>query len=124
VETVIMSDQPESTAGLADLKAKLQAAAEELRGARHIEPEAQRALADLVAELAEALGPEATCERTAQLAASSAHLVAALHEQHNAGLIAAARDRLEEAAARAEANAPVAAGLARQLVDLLAGIGV
>lgn len=107
-----------------ELQAKLRTAAQELRHARHIDPEAQRALADLVLELAEAIDPNAPCDRTAHLAESSSQVLEALHHAPETGLLATARERLEEAAASAESKAPVAAGIARQLVDLLAGIGV
>lgn len=120
-----MTDQPRpNPVSTTELQARLRAAAEELRGARHIEPGTQQALANLVSELAAALDPQAPCERSTHLAECSEQVIRTLHEPHETSLLAAARDRLEDAAARAEARAPVAAGLARQLVDLLAGIGV
>jgi hypothetical protein len=119
-----MSEQPAAADSLDEIRARLLACAMSLRDADHIEPEAQRALADLVLELADALDPRAPTAQTAHLAETSAHLVEALHEPHNAGLIATARRRVEEAAARAEAGAPVATGVARQLIDLLAGLGI
>ena len=123
-----MSDQPAPAPApappLDEIRARLLACAMSLRDADHIEPEAQRALADLVIELASALDPRAASAQAAHLAESSAYLVEALHEPENPGLIAAARRRVEEAAARAEAGAPVATGVARQLIDLLAGLGI
>src|SRR3954471_20830623 len=95
-----------------------------LRGARHIEPDARRALADLVDELIRVMDPNAPAAQATHLAESSTHLVQALHRKHHAGLIAAAKERLEEAATRAEAEAPVATGLARRLIDTLANMGI
>lgn len=94
-----------------------------LREAHHIGPEAQEALADLVEELVRLLDPAAPSSQAEHLAETSAHLLQAVRQQH-VGLLASAKDRLEEAAARAEAEAPVATGLARRLVDALAGLGI
>jgi hypothetical protein len=106
------------------IKASLLECAELLRRTDHLDPVAQKALAELIIELVGALDPAVSSERTAHLAETSAELARALHERHDAGLIAAARARLEAAAAKAEAEAPVATGLARRLIDALAGIGV
>jgi len=95
-----------------------------LREARHIEPEARRALADLVDELIRVMDPNAPAAQAAHLAESSTHLAEALHREHHHGLLASAKERLEEAAARAEAEAPVATGLARRLIDTLANLGI
>jgi hypothetical protein len=95
-----------------------------LRSSRHIEPEVQEALADLVDELIRVMDPNAPAVEAAHLAESSTHLVEALHRKHHAGLIAAAKERLESAATRAEAEAPVATGLARRLIDTLANLGI
>src|SRR4051794_20968196 len=98
----------------AQIRANLLESARLLREVDHIDPEAQRTLADLVEELGEALDPSATSsDYTAHLAESSTHLVRALHQRH-AGLIASARARLAAAAARAESDAPVATGIARR----------
>lgn len=107
------------------LRDRLLAGAERLRGLDHLEPEDQIAVANLVRELADLLDPNTNgAESEAQLAEQSAALLQAIEARHDTGLIASARDRLEEAAARAEAAAPVATGVVRQLIDVLAGIGV
>jgi hypothetical protein len=111
---------PETT----DARARLLELAGLLRGARHLSDDDRRELADLVAELATTIDPAAPSPQAAHLAEAAAHLVQALHERHDAGPIAAARRRLEDAAARAEARAPVATGLARRLIDTLADIGI
>ena len=106
------------------VRAQLEEIVPLLRSSRHIEPEVQEALADLVDELIRVMDPRPAAVEAAHLAASSAHLVDALHRKHHAGLIAAAKERLEEAATRAETEAPVATGLARRLIDTLANLGI
>jgi hypothetical protein len=95
-----------------------------LREAHHLEPEVQEILADLIDELVRAVDPAAPSAQTEHLAETSAHLVRVLHRKQHVGLLTAAKERLEEAAARAEAEAPVATGLARRLVETLAGLGI
>ncbi len=95
-----------------------------LRSTRHIEPEAQQALSELMTELAGCVDLSAATVPATQLAETSSHLVQALHEQQDEGLIAGARHRFEEVAARAEAEAPVTTGVLRRLIDALAGIGI
>jgi hypothetical protein len=108
----------------AQIRANLLESARLLREAHHIDPEAQRTLADLVEELGEALDPSASSsDHTIHLAESSTHLVRALHQRHE-GLIASARQRLAAAAARAESDAPVATGIARRFIDALADLGI
>ncbi len=126
-----MTDQPmpadsgDAIAKVEALRTRLLAGAERLRGLDHLEPEDQLAVANLVRELADLLDPEAdSSESDAHLAEESAALLQAIGTRHDAGLIASARDRLEEAAARAEAAAPVTTGVVRQLIDALAGIGI
>ena len=51
-------------------------------------------------------------------------LLNALRHQHDVGVLTAARDGLEEAVVRAEAEAPVTAGAFRRLLDALANIGL
>lgn len=121
-----MSDQSTPTPTDPEaLRTRLLECARLLRATRHLEPDTRQAVADLVSELAAALGATAApSEHAAHLAATSAQLVDALHDQHDAGLVTAARHRLEEVAARAEAKAPVAAGVVRRLIDALASIGI
>jgi hypothetical protein len=116
-----MAEQP---ASIPDIRAKLQELTEALRGADHLEPEAQEELADLLAELSRALDPAVASAEGARLAASAAHLVQALHEQEDHTLLAAARGRLQQAAARAEAKAPMVTGIVRRLIDVLANLGI
>ena len=115
---------PPSPENFAAVRTQLQEIVPLLRTSRHLEPEVQEALADLVDELIRVIDPNAPAAEAAHLAESSAHLVHALHRKHHAGLIAAARQRLEDAATRAEAEAPLATGLARRLIDTLANLGI
>ena len=114
----------ESQAG-AQVQAQLHELAQVLREAQHLEPEAQEALADLVDELSKALTPATIArDETAHLANSAASLARALHQEENPTLLSAAKRRLEQAALRAEAQAPVATGIARRLLDTLADLGI
>jgi hypothetical protein len=95
----------------------------QLRGARHLTPETRAALADLLAELAGAVGSGGPGPEATHLAESAARAARALGEPHR-GSLTAARERLEAAAARAGAEAPVATGVALRLIDLLSEIGI
>jgi hypothetical protein len=81
-------------------------------------------VADLVAELAACADLNHSTESARHLAQSSDELARAIHDPEDAGVLTAARLRLEEAAARAETEAPVATGVVRRLIDALAGIGI
>ena len=107
----------------AQVRASLHELAQVLREAHHLEPEAQEALADLVDELGNALTPTAGNE-VAHLASSAASLARALHQEESPTLLSAAKRRLEQAAIRAESQAPVATGIARRLLDMLADLGI
>jgi hypothetical protein len=110
---------------LQQLRAGLHELAEVLHEKHRLEPQAQEALANLMDELSKALDPTAAPPaETAQLAASAAQLAKTLHQKHNQTLLAAAKQRLEEAAFRAETAAPLATGLARRLLDVLADLGI
>jgi hypothetical protein len=115
---------PPTPDDVAAVRAKLQQVVPLLRERRSLDPEVRQTLADLLDELIRVMDPNAPAAETALLAESSAHLVQALHREHHPGLLAAAKERFEEAAARAEAEAPVATGLARRLIDTLANLGI
>ncbi len=96
-----------------------------LHQAQHLGPEAQQQLADLVDELNRTLSATAVApEELSHLRESAAHLAEALEHQHDEGLLAAARDRLEEAAAGLEARAPTLAGITRRFLDVLSNLGI
>lgn len=94
-----------------------------LREVGPLSDESRAQLADLVDELAEVLHSDASPEHAAHLAATAADLVRALQGRAD-GRLRPARDRFEDAVARAEVEAPVATGVARQIVDLLAELGI
>ncbi|HZT83579.1 MAG TPA: DUF4404 family protein [Gemmataceae bacterium] len=96
-----------------------------LRHADHLGPEERRAVANLLEELGRALPSSALpADEKAQLTASAALLARALHEQQDEGVLAHARERLQEAAARAEARAPIAANILGRLFQVLADWGI
>jgi hypothetical protein len=106
-------------------KANLHELAQLLRESGHLDPESQRRLAELVDEMGEMLAPaSAPSAATAQLADDVAQLAQALHQQQEAQLISRIKQRLVEATARAEAEAPVATGVVQRLLDALAAMGI
>jgi hypothetical protein len=120
-----MSEQqpPAPTPRSAD-PARLHEVARLLRGARHLDPEAQKSLADLADQLADALGrSHVASAEEGQLAEHAGRLIQALH-RGEAAPVAATRHRLQDAILAAEARAPFAAGVARQLLDALANLGI
>jgi hypothetical protein len=121
-----MPETPEpSPPAVPEIQARLQDVARMLRKSSALDPDSQRALAELVDELSRAFHTTSVPPaEVAHLAESTAHLAESLHQRHDRGLVERARDRLERALANAEAQAPVAVGLARQLLDALAGIGI
>ncbi|HVS37043.1 MAG TPA: hypothetical protein VMS17_15895 [Gemmataceae bacterium] len=108
-----------------DPTATLHAVARALRDTPHLGREAKQALADFLDALDDpatrAAAPPAEMNR---LTEQAANLLQALRHQHNPGILADARDRLEEAVLRAESAAPVTAGAFRRLLDALANIGL
>jgi hypothetical protein len=98
--------------------------ARRLRDAEHLEPEGRAEVADLLGDLAVALDHPEPSAQTKHLARSTMQLAQAVNDQHESGLIEAARERLEEAVARAEVNAPVATEIALRLIDVLASLGI
>jgi hypothetical protein len=96
-----------------------------LREAPSLPPDAQRALADLVGELGQALShPDLTAEERAHLLDNVGQVAKALHQGAPHGRLGAARDRLEAAALRVGASAPVATGAIRRFLDALANLGI
>jgi hypothetical protein len=103
---------------------RLQQLAGLLRQAPHLEPEAQQQLAKLLEDLAGAIAESPAPGEAAKLAENAAHVAHAVHEQQPAERAGAARSRLEESAARAEAGAPLATGIVRRLLAALADLGI
>jgi hypothetical protein len=108
-----------------DLEANLHRIAELLRNAEHLSPEAQQSLALLVDDLAAAAKkPSGDAATATHVATTAAHLLEALVQKRDQGMLSAARDRLERTVMSAETQAPMAAGVARRLLDIIAGIGI
>jgi len=106
------------------VEGRLHEVARLLRGSRHLRAPIRDELADLLDELAGELGAAPPSPHAEHLAESAAHLARELHDRRAEGPLGLAKERLGEAAARAESKAPVATGLARRLVDLLADLGI
>jgi hypothetical protein len=116
--------QPPGPTPPSAIPGRLREVARLLRQADHLEPEAQQSLADLADELANTLGTSGvpTAEEV-QLGQLAGQLIAALHRGESAP-VAATRDRLQKAVVAAETRAPFAAGIARQLLDAIANLGI
>src|SRR5262249_52510488 len=107
------------------VQARLQELARVLRHTNHLDPEAQQAIADLLAELSQSLHPGwLSWAETTQLVENTAQLAEALRQGQPAGPLQAARKRLERAVLRAEAKAPLLTGIVGRLLDALANIGI
>jgi len=121
-----MLDIPESSGpSVSDIQARLHEVAGMVRDSNTIDPESRRVLAELVEDLSEALqSASVPAADAAHLAESTAHVADSLHHQHDRGLLANTRERLEEAMLEAESRSPVVVGLARRLLDALANIGI
>jgi hypothetical protein len=121
-----MSEIPEpGKPTVPEIQARLQEVARMLRQSGTLDAESQRTLAELVGELSKALAaPKVPAAAVTHLAESTAHLAESLHRTQDEGLLGRARDRLEAALLNAESHAPVPVGLARQLLDALANIGI
>jgi hypothetical protein len=96
-----------------------------LRQSGSIDQQSRQALAELVEELSKSLqGQSVPPAEVARLAESTAHLAEALHHQKAKGILGTAREGLERAAFEAENHHPLLVGLARKVVDVLAGFGI
>jgi hypothetical protein len=117
--------QPTNPTPPASVPARLHEVARLLRQADHLDPEAQKSLADLADQLANTLGASGVpSAEEVQLASLAGQLIQSLHRPEKAPPTAVTRHRLQEAIVAAEARAPFAAGLARQLLDVLANLGI
>jgi hypothetical protein len=88
-------------------------------------PALRRDLLELTQELRRTLDAGTTPPaEAARLADSIGHLAESLHRRHEEGVLARARDRLEETVLAAEARAPLLSGLVHRLLETLANIGI
>ena len=109
----------------AEVPALLRTIALLLRHTHHLGPEAQLLLADLVEELGKALEQaKVSSAEIARLTESASHLVEVAQAEDEPGVLDAARSRLERAAVAVETGAPMLAGLARRLAEMLSNLGI
>ncbi len=107
------------------IHANLRQLAAALREADHLAPETQQSLASLLDELGQELNSTGLASaNTAHLAEAVSEVARSLHEQRSAVSLDAARNQLEEAAAKAEVEAPVATGVVYRFIDVLSSIGI
>ena len=121
-----MSDQTSPAShSVSQTQANLRTIAASLREAGHLEPETQNKLASLLEELGTEIGTSGSVSpNTTHLAAAVSEMARSLHEQHPKGVVETARNRLKDAAVRAEIDAPVASGVVYRIIDLLASMGI
>jgi hypothetical protein len=120
-----MSDpiNPQAAAAV-QLREHLHTIARLLREVPHLGPEAQGLLAELVAELSDAMEAETVpATDLAHLADTASQLVQAAHRE-DPGFLGKAQEKLEGAAAALEADSPMLAGLTRRLVEALSNLGI
>lgn len=117
-------DLPESNSSV-PLKSDLWQLAALLREASHLDPQTQKSLASLLEELGSELNSASLVSaHHAHLTDVISDVARSLHEQHPVGLLEAAKDRLKEAAARAETDAPVATGVIYRFIEALSSLGI
>ncbi len=122
-----MTPQPPdaSPPGTPRIQDRLHDVSQMLRQSGSIDQDSRRALAQLVDELSKALQSQSVPPaEVARLAESTAHLAESLHHQRERGILGTARESLERAAFDAEYRAPLLVGLARKVIDVLAGFGI
>jgi hypothetical protein len=120
-----MAESTPSSPVAEEVRANLVQIVQLLREPLPLGEEARRSLAEVVAELERALEaghvPPAEMDH---LKDSTTHVLEALRQHPDTGVLPAVRDRLTETFAAAEAQAPFAAGVARRLLEALSNIGI
>jgi hypothetical protein len=108
-----------------EVRSRLRDAAGLAQNSDSLDPEVRQTLTELLHELERALNthevPPAEIER---LAEGAMHLAESLHRRHDHSILKTARDRLDSLLLQAEAHAPTAVGLARNVIDGLANLGI
>ncbi len=105
-------------------RASLSELARLLRDVDHLEPDVRRELADVVDELEAAVRGELTAEQAEHVRASVRDVIEAIRAQREENPVAQAREQLESTVARTAAEAPVASGVARRFIEMLANLGI
>lgn len=120
-----MLENSATASSLSEVRKLLHTIAELLRHARHLGPETQALLADLIDELAVALEIEnVPTAEIARLTECAAQLVRAVKDKDKPGVLEAAEDRLERAVVAVETGAPGLASLTRRLAEMLSNLGI
>jgi hypothetical protein len=120
-----MPEQPTGPTPPSEVPERLREVARLLREAHHLGPEAQHSLAALAEKLAGDLDARgARSAEEVELGKLTSQVIEELHEAEDEPPPAATRHRLQEAILAAEMRAPFAAGLAQQLLHVLANIGI
>jgi hypothetical protein len=116
---------PPNSAKSAELASRLDELAVALRSADHLDEASQRALADLVQELGHSFaGTQSSSPAAEHVAETAAHVLQALHNKQPASILTAGKEKLQAAAARLEAEAPLATGLVKRLLEALSDLGI
>ena len=121
-----MQNNPEpGVPTLAEAQNRLHEAAQLLRDPISIDPKLHRALADLIDEVGRSLKvPTEPSIEVTRLAEQTAHLVKALHQGHDRGVLTRARDGIRDLIQEAEIRAPTTVGLIEKLMDALGNVGI
>lgn len=118
---------PETSTSLSspEVLAHLHTISELLHQPHRLGDAAQAALAEFVDELDRALrcGTLANDE-AARLAAATSQFAAAVHREEEAGVLQAARDRLERVAVEVDQRAPLVSGLTWRFIKALSQLGI
>ena len=120
-----MAENDTNVASLVEVRTLLHTIADLLRHVRHLGPEAQALVADLIDEMGVALEtPTVPNEEIARLTECASQLMRAVQEREAPGVLEAAQDRLEKAVVAVETGAPGLAGMTRKLAEMLSNVGI
>ncbi|HEX5270947.1 MAG TPA: hypothetical protein VFW33_10685 [Gemmataceae bacterium] len=117
-----MSQPPSASTAV---RGRLRELAVLVRNADYLDPQARQSLADLADQMADRLRhPHPVTAEEVELGQLAGELIAALHREEGEAPVAARRNRLEEAVIAAETRAPLVAETARELIDVIANLGI
>src|SRR5262249_24181113 len=121
---VMTEEQPTQNAMDEPSALALRELARELRDVEHLQRDARRQLADLVEELDRALHNEHSPEQARHIDQAASKLLNALRDRRDEPRMRHLGEQFRHTLERAEVQAPVATGVARRLIDLLADLGI
>jgi uncharacterized protein DUF4404 len=108
-----------------EVRSRLRNAAGLVQKSDSLDPDVRQTLSELLDELGRALEThEAPTAEIQRLAEGATHLAESLHRRHDQSILKSARDRLDSLLLQAESHAPTAVGLARNVTDRLANLGI